>query len=103
VIANAGYSLVCEALCLRKPYLAVPVQNQFEQIFNAFWLDRTGYGAFWEDLTREKVESFLFNIPQFREKLADGFRTSPREITERLDALVAQCLSSRQTKEHSGR
>jgi uncharacterized protein (TIGR00661 family) len=96
VIANAGYSLVCEALYLGKPYLAVPVQNQFEQIFNAFWLDRTGYGAFWEELTREKVESFLFNIPQFREKLAGGFRTSPREITERLDVLVAQCLAGSQ-------
>ena len=103
VIANAGYSLVCEALYLGKPYLAVPVQNQFEQIFNAFWLDRTGYGAFWEELTREKVESFLFNIPQFREKLAGGFRTSPHEITERLDVLVAQCLGGSQVKGHAGR
>ena len=70
IIANAGFSLVTEALHLGKPYLAVPVRNQFEQIFNAFWLDRTGYGAFWEELTEERVESFLFNLPHFREKLA---------------------------------
>jgi uncharacterized protein (TIGR00661 family) len=33
VIANAGFSLLSEALYLGKPYLAVPVQHQFEQIF----------------------------------------------------------------------
>lgn len=92
IIANAGFSLVTEALHLGKPYLAVPVRNQFEQIFNAFWLDRTGYGAFWEELTKERIESFLFNIPQFREKLASYSRPSSRELFERLDALVADCL-----------
>ena len=79
IIANAGFSLVTEALHLGKPYLAVPVRNQFEQIFNAFWLGRTGYGAFWEELTKERVESFLFNIPQFREKLAEYPRTSNQD------------------------
>ena len=45
VIANAGFSLVSEALYLGKPYLAMPVQNQFEQTFNAYYLDKLGYGA----------------------------------------------------------
>lgn len=92
IIANAGFSLVTEALHLGKPYLAVPVRNQFEQIFNAYWLGRTGYGAFWEELTKERVESFLFNIPQFREKLADYSRKSNRELFEKLDSLIASRL-----------
>lgn len=45
-------------------------QDPFEQICNAYWLGHTGYGTFWEVPTRERVESFFFNIPQFREKLA---------------------------------
>jgi uncharacterized protein (TIGR00661 family) len=89
IIANAGFSLVTEALHLGKPYLAVPVRNQFEQIFNAFWLGRTGYGAFWEELTKERVESFLFNIPQFREKLAGYPRMSNQKLFARLDELIA--------------
>ena len=92
IIANAGFSLVTEALHLGKPYLAVPVRNQFEQIFNAFWLGRTGYGAFWEELSKERVESFLYNIPQFREKLAEYPRTSNRELFAKLDALIASNL-----------
>jgi uncharacterized protein (TIGR00661 family) len=89
IIANAGFSLVTEALHLGKPYLAVPVRNQFEQIFNAFWLGRMGYGAFWEELTKERVESFLFNIEQFREKLAGYPRTSNQKLFARLDELIA--------------
>ncbi len=92
IIANAGFSLVTEALHLGKPYLAVPVRNQFEQIFNAFWLGRTGYGAFWEELTKERVESFLFNLPLFREKLAGYPKTSNQELFTKLDALIAARL-----------
>jgi uncharacterized protein (TIGR00661 family) len=93
IIANAGFSLVTEALRLGKPYLAVPVRNQFEQIFNAYWLDRTGYGAFWEELTKERVESFLGRLPQFREKLAEYPRTSNQELFTKLDALIASHLT----------
>ncbi len=92
IIANAGFSLVTEALHLGKPYLAVPVRNQFEQTFNAFWLGRTGYGAFWEELTKEHVESFLFNVPHFREKLAEYPKTSNEELFAKIDALIASRL-----------
>src|ERR1039458_6122670 len=50
IVANSGFSLVTEALHLGKPYLAVPVSHQFEQIFNAYWLEKSGYGAYWEEL-----------------------------------------------------
>ena len=63
VVANSGFSLVTEALHLGKPYLAVPVSHQFEQVFNAYWLEKSGYGAYWDALNKERVESFLYNIP----------------------------------------
>src|SRR3954469_15445277 len=71
VIANSGFSLVTESLHLGKPYLAVPVSHQFEQIFNAYWLQESGYGSYWEDLNKERVESFLFNLSHYREALRD--------------------------------
>ena len=45
VIANAGFSLVSEALHLGKPYLAIPVKRQFEQVLNAYYVDKMNYGA----------------------------------------------------------
>lgn len=90
ILANAGFSLISEALHLGKPYLAMPVQKQFEQIFNAYWLERTGYGAFWEELNKERVESFLFNLPHFRERLEQYPRQTNQRLFSRLDELIAE-------------
>jgi len=90
IIANAGFSLVTEALHLGKPYLAVPVQHQFEQIFNAYWLEKMGYGAYWEELSKERVESFLFNLPHFAERLKSYPRQDNSALFARLDELMAQ-------------
>ena len=95
IIANAGFSLVTEALHLGKPYLAVPVEHQFEQIFNAWWLEKLGYGAYWEDLNKERVESFLFNLPQYREKLATYPRAGNDALFARLDGLIEEHMSAR--------
>jgi uncharacterized protein (TIGR00661 family) len=95
VIANAGFSLVSEALHLGKPYLAVPVQNQFEQTFNAYYVDKMGYGAFWEELSREKVESFLFNLPLYRERLESYPRAGNQALLSKVDELIAALLSRR--------
>ena len=88
IIANSGFSLVTEALHLGKPYLAVPVSHQFEQIFNAYWLEKSGYGAYWEELSKERVESFLYNLPHYRESLANYPRQGNQALLQRLDGLI---------------
>ena len=88
VIANAGFSLVSEALHLGKPYLAVPVENQFEQTFNAYYVDKLGYGAWWEELSKEKIESFLFNLPVYAEKLESYPRAGNGALLAKLDELI---------------
>jgi uncharacterized protein (TIGR00661 family) len=90
VIANAGFSLVTEALHLGKPYLAIPVKHQFEQIFNAYWVDKMGYGAYWENLNKERIESFLYNLPIYTEKLATYPRQGNSALLGKLDSLIAQ-------------
>lgn len=89
IIANSGFSLVTEALHLGKPYLAVPVSHQFEQIFNAYWLEKSGFGAYWEDLNKERVESFLYNLPHYRESLAKYPRQGNQALLAKLDALIS--------------
>ena len=95
VIANAGFSLLSEALHLGKPYLAIPVKHQFEQIFNAYWLEKMGYGAYWQELNKERVESFLYNLPHFRERLADYPRQGNARLLQKLDSLISEFTSSR--------
>ncbi len=94
IIANAGFSLVSEALHLGKPYLAVPVKHQFEQIFNAYYLDKTGYGVWWEELNKERVESFLFNLPRHAESFAAYPREDNSKLFSKLDELIAKLTHS---------
>ncbi len=94
IVANSGFSLVTEALHLGKPYLAVPVLHQFEQIFNAYWLDKAGYGAYWEESTKERVESFLYNLPHYREKLAQYPRQGNAALLGKLDSLIGSLTGS---------
>jgi uncharacterized protein (TIGR00661 family) len=97
VIANAGFSLVSEALHLAKPYLAVPVKHQFEQIFNAYYLRKQGYGAFWEDLGKEQIESFLFNVPHYVECLSTYPRQNNSALFGKLDELVSDLVARKKT------
>lgn len=95
VIANAGFSLISEALYLGKPYLAWPVKRQFEQVFNAYYIGKTGYGAYWDDLNKERVESFLFNLEGYREELAMYPRADNSALFVKLDELIAGCARKR--------
>jgi len=88
VLANAGFSLVSEALHLGKPYLAMPVKNQFEQTFNAYHVDRLGYGAWWKDLGKEQIESFLFNLPFYSGNLRTYSRAGNGAILAKVDELI---------------
>jgi uncharacterized protein (TIGR00661 family) len=99
IVANSGFSLVTEALHLGKPYLAVPVKHQFEQIFNAHWLQKMGYGAYWEELNKERVESFLYNLPLYREKLAEYPRKGNGALLAKLDTLISEYTSRSRAKD----
>jgi uncharacterized protein (TIGR00661 family) len=89
IVANSGFSLVTEALHLGKPYLAVPVSHQFEQIFNAYWLQKSNFGAYWEELNRERVEAFLYKLPHYCEALAQYPRQGNGALLAKLEALIA--------------
>lgn len=90
VIANSGFSLISEALHLGKPYLAWPMKKQFEQVFNAYYVEQMGYGAYWDDLNKERIESFLFNLDAYREKLREYPRADNSILFAKLDALIRE-------------
>src|SRR5262245_13649512 len=63
VIAGGGFTLMGEAVYLHKPMLAVPLEGQFEQVLNARYLEREGFGT-WAPHLRdpEVIKSFLARI-----------------------------------------
>jgi hypothetical protein len=51
-----------------------------------------GYGAYWTELNKERLESFLFNLPVFRENLAAYPRQGNSALLEKLDSLIGELV-----------
>ncbi len=89
VIGGAGFTLMTEAIYLGKPMLAVPFGGQFEQILNANYLTRLGYGERAYSLDRQTVVGFLARAPAYRQNLA-GFRhDGNRELFQAVERAIA--------------
>jgi uncharacterized protein (TIGR00661 family) len=88
VIANAGFTLITESLYLGKPYLALPVAGQFEQVLNAYQVEKLGYGKYWDELNKEKIEGFLGNLELYRGNLKKYKREDNSKILKKIDKLI---------------
>lgn len=65
VIANGGFTLISEAIYLRKPLLVVPIKKHFEQILNSVYVAKNKYGEFYEDLDEKSISHFLVNLKDY--------------------------------------
>lgn len=89
VIATAGFTLLTEALYLRKPLLALPMAGQFEQELNALLLEEGGLGRNGRKAGPETVGDFLYRLPDYRAAL----EARPHEGNERLLGALDELLA----------
>jgi uncharacterized protein (TIGR00661 family) len=80
VVAGGGYSLMGEAVHLRVPMFSVPVEKQFEQILNARYLARLGYGAWDETLSEPKLTAFLGRLDEHAHALHEGYTPMNNDV-----------------------
>lgn len=73
IITNGGFSFITEALQLEKPILSIPVNKQFEQILNAIYVDRLGYGEHHDRITQEILDGFLEKVEEYRDNIRNNF------------------------------
>ena len=86
VIASGGFTLMGEAVYLHKPMLAVPLGGQFEQIMNARYLEKLGYGRFLPDLDdAREIHGFLDKIPDYQKALSAYSQDGNRDLLENVD------------------
>jgi len=88
IIANAGFSLISEALYLTKPYLAVPAKQQYEQTLNAHYLSVLGYGEYHENLTPAVVSGFLSKLDDYRQTLNGAVKSGNQAVFSKLAELI---------------
>jgi len=101
VIATAGFTLMSEAMCLEKPYLALPMTGQFEQQVNALFLERSGCGMNAPRASVEVLQTFFARHAECKRSLqefnitlkAAGFPSyGGSAIKDTLDILLANNL-----------
>lgn len=89
VIATAGFTLMTESFYLRKPFLALPMKGQFEQVLNGLMLEELKYGKCAPDLERDSISAFLYDIPEYTENLKAYEHKDNSAITQMLDSILA--------------
>jgi uncharacterized protein (TIGR00661 family) len=85
VIASAGFTLMGEAVYLGRPMLALPVRAQFEQILNARYLEREGYGLAADALDAATLGRFVEGLPTFERALGGYHQDGNADLLRALD------------------
>jgi uncharacterized protein (TIGR00661 family) len=80
VIANGGLSLMNEAISLQRPFFSVPVENQYEQVLNAWYLEKLGYGVFADKIELEPLRKWAQNIPRYSKALSNYHHDSNMQL-----------------------
>ncbi len=95
VITNGGFNLISEALYLNKPVFSVPVKKQFEQVLNAIYLEKLGFGEFHEDPLKDDLEKFMLKLDFYRQNIKSNFTHDGNQtILQELDKLIQELASA---------
>jgi Glycosyl transferase family 1 len=107
VITGGGFSLLSEAIYLRKPVLSVPLHGQFEQLMNARYLARDGYGMCAPTAGATELAEFLVRLPEYEDALGryeqDGNRVALETIETRVEAAAADSRRDRRQARRTAR
>lgn len=93
VVAGGGFTLMSECVYLHKPVLSIPVAGQVEQVLNARYLQRAGYGWAAERVHADLLREFLQALPAFEAALSSYSQDGNRLAFEALDGLLDRAAS----------
>jgi uncharacterized protein (TIGR00661 family) len=66
VIGTAGHSLICECLHFGKPMLLLPLHGQYEQVINAHYVQKLGFGRSVPRLDSTTIHEFVNGLDAYR-------------------------------------
>ncbi len=74
VLTGGGFTLLSECVHLGVPALSIPLAGQFEQVLNARYLERLGYGMYAPHPSDAAIAAFGERLPDCRAALAEAER-----------------------------
>jgi uncharacterized protein (TIGR00661 family) len=94
VLTGGGFTLMSESVSLHKPVLSLPVGGQFEQVLNALYLEREGYGMYAPEMSEARLGAFLERLPDCERALAGYSQDGNRLMLEALEAQLQRARLS---------
>jgi uncharacterized protein (TIGR00661 family) len=88
VITGGGFSLLSEAVYLGKPVLSVPLRGQFEQLMNARYLQREGFGLCAPAIDAPTLATFVDRLDVYHERLEGYVQDGNVEALDVIEARV---------------
>ena len=71
---------------IRKTNTSIPVKKQFEQILNAIYLDKLGYGEHHSKINQAILDNFIEKIPVYKKNISEKY-VKPKNNNETLNIL----------------
>lgn len=84
VITNGGFTLISEAIYLKKPIYSIPALGNFEQILNGYYVEKLSYGEYHEQMDIDSIIKFLNKLDIYQKKLNTLKKTDNSAIFEKL-------------------
>lgn len=92
IMTNGGFTVISEALYLKKPIYSLPINYQFEQVLNGKFVEQLGAGVYHKKLSEENLRNFLGNLDVYQKNLKTynpGSQTKTlTRIEEEIQALL---------------
>jgi uncharacterized protein (TIGR00661 family) len=93
VLTGGGFTLLSECVHLGVPALSIPLSGQFEQVLNARYIERLGYGMYAPHPTAAAIAAFAEGLPDHRAALAGAQRPGNGPALAVVDAQLAAAVA----------
>lgn len=93
VITNGGFTVISEALFLKKPIFSLPIKSQFEQVLNGRFIEKLGAGVSQQVLNKQNLGLFLKNLDTYKHKLQMYDPGKQEKILKIIDGEIEQIIS----------
>lgn len=79
-----------EAGALQRPFFSVPVENQYEQVLNGWYLQKLGFGVFTDKLEIEALRQWALNIPKYADALSHYHHDSNLQLCKTVKRVLGE-------------
>ena len=98
IITNGGFTVISEALYLKKPIFCLPIQHQFEQILNGRFIEMLGAGISHIKYDEKDLKEFFENIDLYKKNLESYNPSKQEETLEKIEEEIIKLLPTKSNK-----